>query len=661
VTDVIGLIIKARDQASAELSKVGKSLGALEGDIKKAEKAMLAAGAAGAGLLVALGAAANGARDEARTKRQLAKALDSVGESYASLGGQIEGVIAQQQFKTATSDELQRQALVQLLALTGDLNAAMQALSLSIDAAAVTQTGLGEITRQVGNFLEGNISTLETLGLRVDETATASERLAKLEEAVGGQASAAADDIARMHEALADTSDSIGGIVLPALNELAGAIAGVLQRFNELEPAVQRVIVSLGVGAGVAGVLTGLVALIPKVIAGITALKAALAFLTGPLGLVIAGVSALVGALVWFISDEEQAVEQNQLDLAKNMEVLKASSSDARESIELLANRFVEFGREVEAFLGLGDDLESLFRQKFGEIPEEVAAVLEELGVLVEDRTQFTKSAMLDTLDEMLAQVGVILGPEFDGTLAEAGETIRRAWQDGPQQAVEEGVDAVVAEVEKLPEVVSLASVETGGILVDKWATITPLIADPVIFEVDRAISKLAELPEFAAAVVAQTQQKLSAFDGGQIGTAISTGGQFGDLGDAASVQAAIAATQTQISNLQKVLQGGTGPFGSGLVAQANLDAAKLQLQELLALLASFNQPQQFAAGTSFFQGGFASLNEQGPEKVLLPRGSQIQSAGQGGGGGFTNYGSLHIEAGSAMDAELADILSVAV
>jgi hypothetical protein len=71
---------------------------------------------------------------------------------------------------------------------------------------------------------------------------------------------------------------------------------------------------------------------------------------------------------------------------------------------------------------------------------------------------------------------------------------------------------------------------------------------------------------------------------------------------------------------------------------------------------------QQFAVGTPYAGGGMAMVGERGPERVMLPRGSQVQTAGQtaatGGGSGGEVHIHIHDANGNVLEAATQQLRS---
>lgn len=309
------IIISAKDLASKALDAVKTKTDSLVGSIEKHSGALKALGIVGAGVLGSLGAMVKGAETQAKTQRQLANALDSVGVSYDNNKASIEGVISALQNKTAVSDEEQRKTLVQLITVLGDYDKAMAALPLVLDAAAVKGSSLSEVATTLGRALAGQASTAESIGVTFDETAGFAERLAVAQEKVGGQAEAAATSGEKLRAKLSDMSDKIGTALLPVVNTLIDRAGVWIDKFNALDDETVELIAKLGAGAGLLGALAGVVAIIPAVVNGLKAIAAGIRLLmssTG-IGLLIVALGIVVGSLVEFSETAKEAEENARL------------------------------------------------------------------------------------------------------------------------------------------------------------------------------------------------------------------------------------------------------------------------------------------------------------------------------------------------------------
>lgn len=84
--------------------------------------------------------------------------------------------------------------------------------------------------------------------------------------------------------------------------------------------------------------------------------------------------------------------------------------------------------------------------------------------------------------------------------------------------------------------------------------------------------------------------------------------------------------------------------YGDPGKSQADRDRAFKQAQGLLS--------EKFASGTSYFGGGVATVGEQGPEQVILPRGSQVVPNNSVRDGSSSGVVSITVQAGAYMGSQ---------
>jgi hypothetical protein len=94
---------------------------------------------------------------------------------------------------------------------------------------------------------------------------------------------------------LSDLGVSIGEVLLPFATKLAQITLGLVEKFNSLEPSTKKIIVVIGVLAAAIGPL---LLAIGTIIQLLPVLSVAFAALTGPIGLVVAGVAAAATLII---------------------------------------------------------------------------------------------------------------------------------------------------------------------------------------------------------------------------------------------------------------------------------------------------------------------------------------------------------------------------
>lgn len=137
----------------------------------------------------------------------------------------------------------------------------------------------------------------------------------------------------RLKSAVEGAFISIGESLAPALRSLSDAVSGLVGRFNALSPQTKKFIVILG---GVAAAVGPLLALAGTILPAITT---GFALLTGPIGLVIAGLIA-ISAVIY-----------------KNWAPIKQTLVDIRNYFTDLYNESLVFRVGVEAVINVFKDL----------------------------------------------------------------------------------------------------------------------------------------------------------------------------------------------------------------------------------------------------------------------------------------------------------------
>lgn len=171
------------------------------------------------------------------------------------------------------------------------------------------------IANLLGKVMEGQVGALSRYGVSLTDaqaellkTGTEMEKTAVLAEVlgqnVGGVNEALADTaegaIKQAKNAFGDLKETLGEALAPTIVQIADGIKSLSERFQTMSPQTKDLIAKVllfGTAfAGIAGPLMIAIGMIPMVTKGFVALKLVMTTLTGPIGLIILAVGALVAA-----------------------------------------------------------------------------------------------------------------------------------------------------------------------------------------------------------------------------------------------------------------------------------------------------------------------------------------------------------------------------
>jgi hypothetical protein len=189
------------------------------------KKAAVPAGLAIAGLAVALGDAAKGAMEDAAASDLLANTLKkATGATDAQIAANEDWITTQGKLLGITDDEL-RPALGRLAKATSSIEDAQKLATAAMDIAASTGKPLAAVTSSLEKAYGGNLTALAKLAPEyrqmIKDGATFDEVMTAIGVTTGGAASEAAKtaqgQFKRLGVALAETKESIGAALLPAI------------------------------------------------------------------------------------------------------------------------------------------------------------------------------------------------------------------------------------------------------------------------------------------------------------------------------------------------------------------------------------------------------------------------------------------------------------
>jgi len=229
------------DQAG---QKAGRSLQDLSA------KSALVGAAIGSATMV-LGEWSRAAADDAANQSRLQQSIENTGKSYDEYSQAVEKAIKAGQDK-AFSDDATREALVRLNAVTNDTGQSLDQLSLAMDFARARGISLADSAGIIAKVYGGNLGILSRYGIVLEEGATATEALAKIQQISAGQAETYADSQLGQLDKMKDRWDE--------LTESIGGSTGELQQFLMLLPGLSAGMTALSAlagGIGGAGLIAG--------------------------------------------------------------------------------------------------------------------------------------------------------------------------------------------------------------------------------------------------------------------------------------------------------------------------------------------------------------------------------------------------------------------
>lgn len=251
-----------------------------------------------------------------------------------------------------------RAALTGLQRPSEDLDRIFQKLGFQSAQFAVEQKGLGFALDAVVKAAQGNNGELQKLLGSVEAVSaanviagTGAEKFAQELERqsnAAGSAAAAFDEVdqsfsrqlERAFVALSNFSIVVGQRLAPALEKVADLVEKLANKFSEIGPVGQTVIVVLGAIAAAIGPLLigigGIISIIPTLTAGLATVKTAILALSGPIGIAVAAIAILVGQLINLNSNLEESkrkiqeikdsqLEENFKNIKNEVEELTAS------------------------------------------------------------------------------------------------------------------------------------------------------------------------------------------------------------------------------------------------------------------------------------------------------------------------------------------------
>jgi len=216
-------VVKAKDQASGPLGKIGMSMGKLKKTGISAFKGVAAASAAAAAALAAVAFdAVKKAADDERQTILLNAALKQRGLYTNDLNAKIKEQI-RYMGSLGIADDQVRAGLETGSRFFKDQATLLKANSVAADIAAVTGTDLAEVMMTIGKGAQGQTRGLKALGIEVKKGAKIQDILAAATKKYGGIAAEIANStsgkFAQAQVQFNESMESLGYKLLPRVNQ----------------------------------------------------------------------------------------------------------------------------------------------------------------------------------------------------------------------------------------------------------------------------------------------------------------------------------------------------------------------------------------------------------------------------------------------------------
>lgn len=292
------------DRAVADFKKLEGAGAKANFVLKKAAlPAAAAVGAVGAALFSATQAAMEDEAAQAQLSLSLRNVTGATNEQVAS----VEEMISKMSLASGVADDELRPAFASLVRGTKDIALAQESFGLAMDIATQTGTDLTTVTDALAKAYQGNFKGLRSLSPEmatlIKEGASLDEIMNVLGGTFGGATAAAAGtaegQMKRLGIALAETKESIGAALIPAVEKLLPLLLGFgkwAQENTTTFLVIAGVISGIGIAILAANAAIRLWTLGTQLAAAAQWLwNAALA--ANPLGLIVIGIAAVIAIL----------------------------------------------------------------------------------------------------------------------------------------------------------------------------------------------------------------------------------------------------------------------------------------------------------------------------------------------------------------------------
>ena len=247
-----------------------------------------------------------------------------------------------------------------------------------------SELGAGAVTvQQFNDYLKGLSK----------EGGFAEGAMERLSQTASGKFSTALDNLKLAGASLAES-------LLPILSDLLDYVVDLAQSFVDLSPSTKKMILIFG---GVAAALGPLLVIIPQIIAGLPLITSAFVAMTGPIGLAVIGVTALIGTVA--------ALVKANKDIPSTLERANAFVRDHSTEVRYLVGQYKDETKSLKDRETILNRLATIDATHFGNLTAENTTYND----LVKNLDNYTASLRKNYLEKSFAEQGSALF----GTLAD--------------------------------------------------------------------------------------------------------------------------------------------------------------------------------------------------------------------------------------------------
>jgi hypothetical protein len=271
------------------IERAAKEFKQLEGVGKKAQfaikKAAVPAGIAIGGLTALLVDATKAAAEDQASQEKLAGQLKRSADATDIQIKSVEDFITKISKATATSDDLLRPALGNLVTATGDTKIAQELLNDALDISVATGKDLSGVTESLAKGFDGNLKSLSNLSPELKDAikkgADFGDVIKILEDNFKGAATEAAKTaeggMKNLKISVDEAKEALGTAFLPVLDDVLPKLQGFADWAGENPDVVKNMALAVGGLAGATLALNAAMAVNPYVLAagGIVAIAVA--------------------------------------------------------------------------------------------------------------------------------------------------------------------------------------------------------------------------------------------------------------------------------------------------------------------------------------------------------------------------------------------------